>query len=297
VKLRKFIKYYIEYYFLCLLTYLLRLFPLKINLWFAAALGQLLYHLNRKHKKRALDNLKHSFPGKKQAELDKIIWNMYINLAKAYIEFLYIPGLNKDYIKKKVNIIGKENLDKALKKKKGVISITGHIDNWELLGAILVKVGYPVSAIYHPMKNPYSNRFINRIRQKAGMNLIPLNNSFRLSLQALRQNHLLGLIADQDAGSDGVFVNFFNRPASTAKGPAYFAIKTKAPVLLFTLVRDNKNNHTLYISSPLKIKITGHTEKDIYYNTKLWSDELEKWVRLYPDQWFWVHRKWHTKPE
>ena len=113
----------------------------------------------------------------------------------------------------------------------------------------------------------------------------------------LHQNHILALIADQDVGGAGIFIDFFNRPASTAKGPAFFAIKTEAPALFFTLIRDEKDCHTLYISKPFKIKKTGNMVKDVYYNTKLWSDELEKWIRKYPEQWFWVHRKWHTKPK
>jgi len=228
-------------------------------------------------------------------ELLYILREVYINLCKVYIEFLYLPLLRKSYFKKNVSVKGVENLDKALKKKKGIIAVTGHIDNWELLGAIMIQTGYPLDALYHPMRNPYSDRFINRIREKAGIGLIDMNRALRPCLKALKKNHLLGLIADQDAGRDGVFVDFFKRPASTAIGPAFFSIKTRAPMLLFTLIREKDDTHTLHISKELKVRVTGNTEKDIYYNTKLWSDEFEKWVRKYPAQWFWVHRKWHTK--
>lgn len=295
MKLKRTVKHYVEYFLLISITFILRLFPLSLNLLFAQNLGKFLYFINKKHRLRALDNLKHAFPNKSEKKRNEILKKVYINLCKVYFEFLYLPLLNNRYLKKKVSIVGKEHLVKALKQNKGIVAVTGHMDNWELLGAIMVKSGFPLDALFHPMKNPHSNDFINRIRMKTGMGLIPIKNSLRASLKALKNNHVLGLIADQDAGGDGVFVDFFNRPASTYKGPAFFAIRTGAPMLFFTLIRGKKDTHTLYISKPLPVRITGDMDIDIHYNTKLWSDFLEKKIRQYPDQWFWVHRRWHSK--
>ena len=297
MKLKKIIKHYVEYLFLFLITYILRLFPLKINLLIAKKLGQMLFYLDKEHRKRGANNLINAFPKKNNQELQRILKNVYINLAKVYVEFLFLPYLNQNYIEKNIRIVGGENLDDTLKLNKGIIGVSGHIGNWELLGTILVKKGYHLDAIYNPMRNPFSDQFINYIRKKTGIKLIPMKNPLRSCLNALQQNHILGLIADQDAGGDGVFVNFFNQSASTSKGPAVFAVKTKAPVIFFALIREKYDHHTLHISKPLNIKITGNAREDIYYNTKLWSDELEKWVRKYPEQWFWVHRKWHTRPK
>jgi len=293
--MKKSIKFFIEYFFLFYLVLFFRLFPLSVALKIASALGKIFFHINYTHRKRAIENLSHSFPDKSYKEIVQICKRVYINLAKVFMEFIFLPKIDLNYINSKVKIIGEENLKKALKKGKGIVAITGHIGNWELLGTIVVKIGYPLSAIYHPMRNPYSDKLFYKIRRDAGMELIPMQDSLRGSIKALKANKLLGLIADQDAGGAGVFVNFFGRPASTAKGPAIFAVKTNAPMLFFALIRGKNDTHTLYISKPLKVKITGDLEKDIYYNTKLWSDELEKWVKKYPDQWFWLHRKWHTK--
>lgn len=297
MKKKKFIKYFIEYFILILLTAILRLIPLTVNLKWAKIIGRFLFLLNKRHRLRAIDNLYHAFPEKKEEEILKICQDVYINMVKVYMEFLFLPYLNDKYLQMKTRIIGRENLEKALALNKGIVSVTSHLDNWELVGTILVHHGFPVDAIYHPMKNPYSDKFIYNIRKKTGMQLISMNNSLKPSLKALAENHLLGLIADQDAGGDGVFINFFGRPASTAKGPAFFAVKTGAPMLFFTMLRDNNDSHSLYISSSLPVKITGDLKNDIYYNTKLWSDELEKWVRKYPEQWFWLHRRWHSRPK
>ena len=290
MKFNKFLKYVLEYILLVSIAFIFRLIPFSINLKFAKILGKLFFKLNKKHRLRAIENLTYSFPEKDQNEIVDICRKMYINLVKVYMEFLFLPKFNK-----KFKLVGKENLEKALNENKGIVAITSHLDNWELLGTSLVHFGFPVDAIYHPMKNPYSDKFFYNIRRKAGMTLISMNNSLRPSLQALKNNHLLGLIADQDAGRDGVFVDFFNRPASTGKGPALFALKTGSPMIFFAMVRDESDNHIIYIGKPFKLKITGNLKEDIYNNTKLWSNELQSWVRKYPEQWFWVHRKWQTK--
>ncbi len=294
MKFKKLLKYYFEYFFLLIITSILRLLPLRVNLLLARWLGVVFFILNKKHRLRAFNNLKQAFPLKSDKELINILKMVYINLCKVYVEFLYLPYINKKYLKNKVKIIGKDNLNKALKLNKGIIGVTSHMGNWELLGAIVTKSDYKLDVVYHSMRNPYSDRFINKIRKQAGIGLINMNKALRASLKSLKVNHILGLIADQDAGRDGVFIDFFNRPASTFKGPAFFALKTNAPMILFTLVREKNDRHTLYISPPLKLKRTGDFEKDIYYNTKLWSDELQKWISKYPQQWFWVHRRWQT---
>ncbi|MBN1899064.1 MAG: lysophospholipid acyltransferase family protein [Spirochaetes bacterium] len=292
---RKFIKHFSEYFFLFYLYRLARMFPLDLLLKVATLLGKCLYHINTKHRQRALKNLSLSFPEKTEEERETICKNVYINLCKIFTEFIFLPRINESFVRKRVRVQGEEHLRQALKGKRGILAITGHLGNWELLGTIMVKLGYPLDAIYQPMKNPFSDRLFYNIRARSGMGLISTDNSLRGSLKALKQNHLLGLIADQDAGRSGVFVDFFGRPASTARGPAVFAVKTKSPMLFFALIREKNNAYSLNISPPLKVRDTGQTEDDIHYNTKLWSDRLEKWVRQYPDQWFWVHRKWHSK--
>lgn len=286
--MKKFIKFFIEFFFLFYLVNFLRLFPLRFGLKIATLLGKLIFYLDKTHRERALKNLKLAFPEKNNEEIFKICKETFINLAKTFIEFINLPFLNDKYYKN-FNVIGEDNLKNALKKKRGIVAITSHLDNWELLGAFVVKLGYPLAAVYHPMRNKYSDRFINNIRKKTGIELIPMKEAARAGLKALKENKLLGLISDQDAGDAGIFINFFNQPASTFKGPAVFASKTKAPMILFTLIRQKNDYHTLYISEELKIK------NDVYYDTKLWSDLVEDWIRKYPSQWFWVHRRWHTK--
>jgi KDO2-lipid IV(A) lauroyltransferase len=296
VKLRKPVKYRAEYCLLAVMTLVFRLLPMAPARRCALLLGRLIFLVDKKHRQRAMVNLQKAFPRKDFRSLSRLLRRVYSHLAGVYVEFLKIPGLKEKYFKRKIKFQGLEHLNRALAGGKGVVAVTGHLGNWELLGAVLARLGYPLDAVYHPMRNPLSDRLINSIRRKAGISLISMKNSLRGCVRSLRENHILGLIADQDAGRDGVFVRFFNRPASTAAGPAYFALSTGAPFLFFTLVRGKGGGYTLHVSPPLKVRSTGNREQDIRQNTRLWSDELESWVRKYPGQWFWVHRRWHTKP-
>jgi KDO2-lipid IV(A) lauroyltransferase len=296
VKLKKRIKHVFELFLLILIVNFLRIFTLKFSLFLATKLGKLLYRLNKKHRGRALHNLECSFPEKSKEECQIILRKVYINLSKTFIEMINLKRYQKKYMQKKISIVGQDHLDKALKLKKGIIGITAHLDNWELLGAILISYGYSCDAIYHPMRNKLTNKYINKLRTNMGVGLISFKNALRPCLRSLKDNHILGMISDQDAGRDGIFVDFFNRPASTVQGPAFFSIKTEAPVLFFYMVRKENDDHVLHITPPLKMKRKGDFKKNMKINTKLWSDELEKQVRKRPEQWFWVHRKWHSKP-
>ncbi len=292
--LQKKIQYLIEFFFLFYLYQIARLMSYKFIVQTGRILGFIVSFFAPGLRRRVLNNLKGSKLEMNKKQAIKFYRRVLVNLGMAFMEFFYLPRIDEKFLKKYIKFSGKEELDKALEKRKGIIIVTGHNDNWELLGAILVKSGYKLAALYHPLRNPYSDKLFYKIRSKAGIELISMKNYLIPSFKALKENKLLGLIADQDAGDDGIFVDFMGKPASTSKGPAAFALKTKAPMVFLLLVRERKFYHRLYVKQ-LQIKETGDYKKDVYINTKLWSDELEKWVLKYPEQWMWTHRKWHTK--
>lgn len=296
MKSQKRFKYILEYLGLLLVFTILRSIPFGRCMEFADRLGKLLYLLNAKHRARAMDNLRNAFPEKSDWELVQILKQVYANLCRVTIEFAHLAKVGELLATQQIKVVGLDAWAKALEQKKGIIGVTGHLGNWELLGAIMVQMGYPLHALYHPMKNPYSNRFFNRLREQAGIRLINMKKASWPCLRALRQNHIIGLIADQDAGRDGVFVDFFGRPASTFKGPAIFALKTGAPMMMGNLVREPGGTYTLYLEPPFKVVNTGDFESDVRTNTELWSQRLEYWVKQYPEQWFWVHRRWRRQP-
>ncbi|MGB5986474.1 MAG: glycosyltransferase family 9 protein, partial [Desulfobacterales bacterium] len=293
---RKKIKYRLEYLGLWALYGLLRRVPLDSGLRWCGCLGRLLYAMDQKHRRRALINLRHAFPEHSESHHHRTLKAVFANLCRVALEFAHLDRCDGEFVRRRVTVKGREHLESALARGKGMIGVLGHLGNWELAGAILVQLGYPLDAVYHSMRNPYSDRYINAIRRRAGIGLINMRRALWLSAKALKKNHALGLIADQDAGHGGVFIDFFGRAASTAPGPALFAMKMGAPLVFCALIRNPGGRYTLHFRPPFKIRRSDDFDADLAHNTKLWSDELERWVRAYPEQWFWVHRRWHRRP-
>ena len=293
---RKKIKYYFEYLGLALVFGFLRLIPLDSGLKWCRSWGRLLYRINGKHRQRALDNLRRAFPERSEEQHVRILKDVYANLCRVALEFALLDRVNPEFIRRRVTIVGREHMDRALAQGKGVVGVLGHLGNWEMGGAIMAQLGYPLDAVYHSMRNPYTDRFINTIRERSGERLINMRRALWLCTKALKQNHILGLVADQDAGSRGLFINFFGRPASTNPGPAIFAMKAGAPLIFSALIRKPGGRYLLHFNPPFNIRHSDDFDNDLAHNTQLWSDELERWVRVYPEQWFWVHRRWRRRP-
>ena len=289
------ISYLLEYIFLITFFMILKIIPLKILFKISKPFGILLFKIFKNYAKICRTNLQNSFPEKSKEEIEKLSKNVFINLVLILFEFVHIKELsNIEYVKKNINLINFEKLYEELKQNKGIIIITSHLGNWELEGAVTCSLGIPLNAVYFQQNNFLADSFFNKIRKKAGIKLINKKFVFRRTLEALKSNELVAFLSDQDAGKNGIFVDFFGRPASTAKGPIYFAIKTKTPVFLSHFIRLNDGKYD-FILEKIELTITGNIDEDIYKNTVLWTKRLEDMIRKYPEQWFWVHKRWKTK--
>jgi KDO2-lipid IV(A) lauroyltransferase len=286
---------FFEYIIFIVLGWLFRLLPLKISVSIGGILGGLIYYIDSKHRKIAFNNLKESFKEKSDKEIISIIKKLYKNIGKSFVEFVSLPKLNKERLLKLVKIEGKENLENAISKGKGVIVIVSHFGNWELVGAVYPLFG-PSSAVAFPQSNKWVDKLINKYRRATGLKILYTGNAIKDLIRSLRKKEIIGLLADQDAGGEGVFVEFFGRYASTHKGPVVLSLKTGAPVILTFLIREKDNTHRLVIEKEIDIVKTNNFEEDVKVNTTKWVKILEDYIRKYPEQWFWVHRRWKTKP-
>ncbi|MFH1824689.1 MAG: lysophospholipid acyltransferase family protein [Candidatus Firestonebacteria bacterium] len=286
----------LEYIIFIIFAFLFRFLPFKISVSIGGFLGNLIYGLDRKHRKIAFNNLKESFKEKNNQEIKDIVKGLYRNIGKSFIEFIFLPRLNKEKLLKLIKIEGKENLEKAISKGKGVIVIVSHFGNWELVGSTCSLFG-PSSAVAFPQSNKLTDKLINKYRKSTGLKILYTGGAIKELIKSLKRKEIIGLLSDQDAGGEGVFVEFFGRPASTHRGPVVLALKTEAPVVLTFLIREKNNTHRLVIEKELDLVKTGNLEKDVKINTTKWVKILEDYVRKYPEQWFWVHRRWKTKIE
>jgi KDO2-lipid IV(A) lauroyltransferase len=287
------IKYRLEYIAVLALLFVLNLIPYRLALLVGDAVGFLSFTILRIRRKVTLDNLKESF--KDQFSHDdcvKIAARSYRNIAKGMIEFGLLPTLKKN-LQRFLTIQGLENYQKISEEGRGGVLVTGHFGSWELMGAFVAASGLPVDYLVGEQHNIHVNRLMNDHRRMFGVGLIEMGVAARGVIKALRNGRMVCMLSDQDAGSDGVIVEFMGRPASTPKGPAAFALKTGAPLACSFIIREGFK-HRIVIEPPFDLTPTGNKDEDIKQLTQAYTSLLEKYVREYPDHWFWPHRRWKS---
>ena len=286
---------YLLYYLARSAAFLVHLVPIKIALRLADLVGAGAFFILGKYRRIAIDNLHSAFgPAKTDTEVRRIAKGVFRNLCRIGVELLHFPSITRENIGKIVRVDGLDRLDKALSAGKGVLLLTGHFGNWELLALTIIVLGYDGSAIGRRIYFYKYDRFLNYLRRTKGVNVIYRDDSPKKILKVLRENKIIGILADQDVDSvDGVFVNFFGRPAHTPVGPVLLARVSGAAIVPAFMVREG-SRHTLHIEEPVELADTGDKERDAVENTRRWSEVLESYIRKYPEQWVWIHRRWKT---
>jgi len=289
------IQHRIEYIALIVFAACLRLLPLSWARFFARRLADFAYYFVPIRKKIVLKNLADSFKDEKSpSELRRIAKGTYRQFAQTIIELIFFPKLTKEDIKNMVSIEGRDALDAALKGGKGGVLVAAHFGNWELIGPAVAQE-YPLSFIIGQQSNELTDDLLNSYRAMQGMRMIPMKVSLRGVTRVLKDNEFIALVSDQDAHEKGTFVDFFGRPASTPKGPALFALRFGAPIIASMMIREKGHFRAVFEEVP-RPALTGDEEKDIQNYTAAYTKVLEKYIRMYPDHWFWMHKRWKTRP-
>lgn len=289
---------YLQYLVLKGFSLFINLLPEGFTLWLGKQLGRLVYCLDRGHRRVAIQNLRVAFDQEKsEGEMRSIAKRTFENLGMMTVEFFRIPRMDVKTFKERVKVEGLEEALRLLEKKKGVLLLIGHFGNWELMGLMSKVIGNPIMVIAKPMKkNKWMDRFITKIRNAGGLEVISNIKAGRKVIQALSQNRVVGILIDQRAKrSEGIWANFFGRKAPTTPALAILAMKTGAPVLPVFMIRNGFQKHRLIIKEPLELIRSGDIKKDVEANTQLFNDTLESVIREYPDQWFWIHQRWERK--
>lgn len=268
----------------------------------ALSLGErgagIFYCLVKKRREITMSNLQLAFGNEKsQRELKSIAIQSYHNLGKSFVEFLRFPLLTRDNLWQFITLQGKENVHCAMETNGKSVVFIPHFGNHELMAPIFSALLPRAAAIAFPLKNPYLNEMTNEYRGIFGLEIIKKHNATRHVLKALRSDYVVGFVADQDAGKEGVFVEFFGRSASCARGPIAMAIKTGAAVLFSIDIRQPDDKHLVIISGPMELELTGDFDRDIAHNTAKLMARLEGYIRQYPGQWMWQHNRWKTQPD
>lgn len=288
----------LEYIPLVVFMYLLSIVPYILTIYFAKAVGFLLYLLVPSLKKVALINLKQAFPKKSYKERKRIVLKSMQNMIVVFTEFIRTAHMSDKAILKRVTIENKykDIFDNLLKKEKGIIAITGHIGNWEYLSYYFAIKGYDPYLIMRGLDNRVLNNKLEELRNKRGAVCVDRRGNLRLIFEALKNNSPVAFLCDQNY-LEGVFVDFFGAKAKTAAGPVVIAMKTGSPIIIVYDKSDGKGHHKIIISDVLEIEKKDTKEETIIYNTERFTKCLEKIIKENPDIWLWVHPRWNTRPE
>lgn len=290
-------KYYLEFIAVKILSMIVISLPWKLNYWLADRLGELSYIFLAKRRNLTIDNLTRSFKEQyNKKEIRRLAINTFRNFGKNMIEFILLPRINKDNVDDFVTIKGLENLEAAKKRGKGIIILSGHLGNWELMAKALTLKGYPLSIMVRKQKNFLVEGLIEKQRNESKIKTLPHTTAPKDILRILKNNEIIGMIADQDGGGKGVFIDFFGRLASTIPSPVVFSMRSGATLVPLFDIRQRNGFHLVIIEPPYHLTTTSDRKKKIVDNTQQLSKKLESYIRQYPDQWFWLHNRWATKP-
>lgn len=255
------------------------------------------YWLWPRLRKVGLFNLRLAFPEWPERRRRRVLFRLFQNLGRMLADFAHFPYLNRENIERLIVYDGFQHYARAAAQGKGVLFLTAHFGNWELSSFAHGVYGYPCSFVVREMDNPLMDALINRTRCLSGGRAIEKKDFGRQVLRALDRGEAVGVLMDQNMlPSQGVFVDFFARPASTTTGPTRVAQKTGAPIVLGLVIWDSNSKRYRLRFEPVEWIKRDEPEEEVLVNTANFTHMIEQYVRRYPDQWLWVHRRWKTRP-
>lgn len=276
---------------------LLGLIPQKWQRLSADFLGRIVFLADRRHRRIVIDNLTHAFGRQKNRfEIRILAKRVFMNLVLIIFETAWSLSLDEKQLRKYFTIDGISNVKNAYEKDRGLLALTAHFGNFELLTVIGAMNKYPLSMVVRSLSFKPLDRFFVDLRTRFGAKIIPKQRSFRAILRSLERKEIIVLLMDQNVDwYEGVFVDFMGRLACTSSGLALLALKTQAPVVPVFLIRE-KTGFRAEFGPEIPLIKTGDKRKDVELNTLQYNRIIEEMVLRYPEQWFWVHQRWKTKP-
>jgi len=262
-------------------------------------LGWIVYVVHGRLRRVGMRNLQMAFPEKSRRERARILRGVFTSFGRQAAEICLFPKYTRENVSKVVVYDGFENFERGLAHGKGVLFLTAHLGGWELSAFAHSLNGYPLHVVMRPLDNIYLDRLTRRYRTMHGNKMVDKDDFVRGLLSAMKAGATVGILMDTNmTPPQGVFVDFFGIPACTASGLARIALRTDAAVVPgFTVWDPVLRKYRLRFEPAVPLLRTGDDDADAVANTALFTRIIEEYVRKYPDQWLWVHRRWKTRPE
>jgi KDO2-lipid IV(A) lauroyltransferase len=274
--------------------------PLGLALRLGECVTLLAYLLDRPHRRIGMRNLAIAFPEKSLGERRRILRRSFLNLGRMAVELAHMPRLTAEQLHDMVRFEDEAWWQQAVtwKRRTGVLIMSGHFGNWELLAFAHGMRGHPVHIVHRAIANPRVDDWLRVLRARAGTRLIRKSAAAAAVLRALHERALLVLPIDQNSTRGlGTFVDFFGLPASTNTGLARIALRADTPIVPVFMVREGRRaRHVVHVLPIMQVERTGDPQADVQRNTQRFTAVFEEMVRRHPDHWLWMHRRWRTRP-
>jgi KDO2-lipid IV(A) lauroyltransferase len=275
-----------------------RCLPRPACLWLGQALGTLIFHLDRKHRRLALGNLEIAFGATTgPAARRRIARESFRHFGRVTADTLKWGRLGSSRRAGLLRVEGEESIRRALRGGRGGLLFSAHFGNWEVAAEAVASIA-PLSVVARPLDNPLVEAELARFRKHRGAKIISKFQAAKPILQALRRNELVAILIDQNVlRSQAVFVDFFGRPAATTPGLASFHLRTRAPLIPVFCLPGPLSSYLVEIGEPLTFESGGDFERDVLKITQACTKMIETEIRRWPGCWFWFHNRWKTRPE
>jgi KDO2-lipid IV(A) lauroyltransferase len=270
-----------------------QLLGLNLSRKFSFLIAALFYYIIPIRKKTVLENLHNAFPDYDEKKLKSIAFGSYKSFAIALAEILYIPAMSREDIEKQVDCNNLELIREKYEENNGVILLSAHFGNWEFMATSLAaQLNIPISVVIKPQRNPYVTNWMNKARTKWNNEIVPLGISIRQTYQTLKDKKVVAMVADQRGPEESIKINFFGRNLTVLTGPAVLALKTGAPVLYGISVRQDDYSYKSVMTEISKENLPESNEEKIKELSQRHMSYLEGYIRKYPEQWLWMHKRW-----
>jgi KDO2-lipid IV(A) lauroyltransferase len=278
---------------------ILLMFPLNWNLRTARLLGTLWWHLMPRHRERAREHLRLAYGNNlTPAQVDDLALRSLQQQVMWVMEFVFVPRLINEWTwRRYIRLVNMQEALTALLENRGALLLTGHYGNWELAGFLLAVLGFDIVAIMRPLDNAYLNRHLVQTRRRSGLKLLYKKGAVAQAESLVRENAVLGFIADQNAGRKGLFVDFFGRPASTYKSIGLLAMAADAPIIIgYARRTDDTFRYEVGAQRVIRPEEWHDREDPLRWITQEYTAAIEAAIRVEPSQYLWIHRRWKTQP-
>lgn len=295
--IRAVLKYKFEYLLTRLVGFFAKLVPLNLAHFIGDRLGDLFFYVIGIRKNVALNNLQASFGDEKSSrELKSIVHQCYRHFGRVLMEFARIPLLKRATILDQIPVHNIELATEAISHGKGLMILSSHFGNWEYMAAALANVGTELYCVFKEQKNLAVDNIIKQVRMNIGLRPFKVKGgAAKAILKALQEKNAVLIVGDQDAGRKGEMIEFLGRPASTARGSALIAIKYRVPVIMAFGVRENDGQIRVHLEKFPGVDKFPDSDEGVKQFLIQYNKILEKYIRKYPEQWFWLHRRWKTQ--